>query len=151
MFVCKLYARQRRTNSTVTSLRWSVFALLLYAITCQLLGGAPNLSANCGGCTLLLSSTCSTFFILTYVCTATSLHWSVLFVPIDSSPAVVSNNVPITRGAPNLSANCRVCTVCARSIFVVCTATSLHWSVLFVPIDPSPAVVSNNMPITQGQ
>ena len=25
MFVCKLFARQRRTNSTVTSLHWSVF------------------------------------------------------------------------------------------------------------------------------
>ena len=100
MFVCKLYARQRRTNSTVTSLHWSVFVLLLYAITCQLLGGAPNLSANCGVCTLCVycQALVQVFLILTYVCTATSLHWSVLFVPIDPSPAVVSNNMPITQG-----------------------------------------------------
>ena len=31
-----------------------------------------------------------------------------------------------------------------------CTATALHWSVLFVPIDPSSAVVSTKVAITQG-
>ena len=44
-------------------------------------------------CVCVLSSTCSTFL----VCTATSLHWSVLFVPIDPSSAVVSTKVAITQ------------------------------------------------------
>ena len=89
-------------------------------------------------------------------CIPTSLHWSV-FMPIDPSSTVVSNNVPITQGPTNHSVR-EVDIVGHRQVVVQVYTPLLRRSVYlhhciglcFVPIDPSSAVVSTKVAITQG-
>ena len=95
MFVCKLYARQRRTNSTVTSLHWSVF-VPSPAVVCNNVPITRGRLISVLIVGFALCVCCQALVILPtelpgqqgYVCTATSLHWSVLCVPIDPSPAI---------------------------------------------------------------